>query len=81
MSSFEHPRSVKRTHVPEMEQWAENQRPKTPDYPQTKLYRYEDSDIYQWWSKRLISIRRDVSPFEEPFSEPFVIAVRGAAKP
>lgn len=65
--SLSEPRSLNRVHVPELEQHASNQRPKTRDHREPKLYRYEDSDIYQWFSKRGFSV------FEDPFGEPFAI--------
>lgn len=68
------PRTARRTHVPALESAAENQRPKDSNHHQTKLYRYEETDLHQWWSKRTIGLRRELSVFEEPFGEPFVIA-------
>lgn len=61
-------RDAERAHAPTMESIAYNQMPKTSDHREAKLYRYEGTHIYQWWSKR------DGSVFEDPFGAPFVIA-------
>lgn len=60
-------RSVDRKHVPELEQEAFNQMPKSSDHRDVKLYQYEASNMYQWYSKRNLSV------FEDPCGEPFVI--------
>ncbi len=60
-------RSADRFHAPDMERAAENQRPKTRDHRDPKLYRYDGTDLYQWFSKV-------GGPFEDPCGEPFVIA-------
>lgn len=64
----EEARSANRVHVPGWEPFAENQRPKTSDHLDARLYRYEDTDLCQWWS------RRGTSVFHDPFGEPFVLA-------
>lgn len=59
-----------RTHVPELEQFAINQKPKSSDHRDLRLYRYGVSGLYQWWPKR------DGSVFEDPCDEPFIISAR-----
>lgn len=61
------PRDVNRVHAPEMEQAAYNQKPKTLEHDQSKLYRYENTQIFQWWSRP----RGLLQP--QPFAEPFVL--------
>lgn len=63
-----------RTHVPEMEQSAVNQKPKTRNHREPKLYRYEGTDLYQWYSKTVYS-------HAEPVGEPFVMREMGAKAP
>lgn len=58
---------VQRTHVPHLEPYAYNQKPKTSDHRDLKLYRYGETSIYQWWSKRERSV------FEDPCDHPFII--------
>lgn len=60
-------RSANRVHVPELEQWAENQRPKSSDHHDCRLFRYEGTNLYQWYSKLGHSV------FEDARYEPFVI--------
>lgn len=60
-------RSVNKTHVPELEQAAFNQKPKTRDHRVPMLYRYEDTNLYQWYSIVGTSV------FWDPFGEPFVM--------
>lgn len=67
MRTLSQPRSADLRHVPYLEHWAENQRPKTADHRDAKLYRIEETNLYQWYSKVGSSV------FEDPFGEPFVI--------
>lgn len=60
-------RSVYKTHVPELENTAYNQKPKSSEHSRAKLYQYDDTNIYQWYSHILGSV------FEDSFNEPFVI--------
>lgn len=59
--------SANRTHVPQLESFAINQKPKTSDHREPRLFRYDGTDLYQWFSK--------VGPtvFDDPFGEPFEI--------
>lgn len=65
--AYRESRSSQRTEAPDMERVAENQRPKTSDHRDARLYRYLGTDLYQWFSKVGDSV------FEDPFGEPFVI--------
>jgi len=69
------PHTADRTHVPELERWAFNQRPKTNDWAETKLYRYDGTDLYQWFGRLIASV------FWDAFGEPFVIGSRLLAAP
>jgi hypothetical protein len=60
-------RSAKLTHVPELQQTAENQRPKTREWAELALQRYEDGPLYQWWGKQRNSV------FWDACDAPFVI--------
>jgi hypothetical protein len=71
----DHPTTADRTHVPELEPRAYNQKPKTNDHLDAKLYRYGETDLYQWWSVGRTSV------FAEPVDEPFVIASRSPPPP
>lgn len=67
-------RSADRTPAtPDLERSAENQRPKTGDWAETKLYRYDGTDLYQWFGRRVEGIRRTPSVFWTACDEPFVI--------
>lgn len=66
----EYPADAGRTYAPGLERWAENQRPKTSDHQDARLYRYVGTDLYQWYSKR------GGSAFQDPFGVPFLIARR-----
>lgn len=68
-------RSADRRHVPELEGKAENQRPKTDAWFEVKLFRYEQTDLYQWWGREALVNRhvRIGSVFWKPCDEPFVI--------
>lgn len=61
------PRSAERTHAPHLERAAINQMPKDSSHKDAKLYRYDGTDLYQWYS------RVNDSVFYDAFSEPFVI--------
>lgn len=66
--AFDHPRSANRVHVPDLERRAYNQMPKS-GYKELKLFRYESTDLYQWFGvpSRLGAV------FQDPCDEPFVI--------
>jgi hypothetical protein len=67
---YQSPRSADRAHVPELESWAVNQRPKTSEWAETKLYRYAGTDLYQWFGRRVGDV------FLDPCDEPFLIEPR-----
>lgn len=61
----------KRTHVPDLEREAINQMPKV-GWRELKLYRYTNTDIYQWYGKKGInSDAKDWTVFEDPCDGPF----------
>ncbi len=64
---MQHPRSANFTHVPELEQLAYNQMPKSSDWTELKLMRYENTNLYQWYG------RQNGSIFQDPCDGPFVI--------
>ena len=75
---YHHPISAERTHVPELEQWAINQKPKTSDWTDLKLYRYNNSDLYQWWGRHATGDtgqggHTTYSVFFDPDGKPFII--------
>lgn len=70
---FESPREADRTHAPELERWAENQRPKTSDWAVTQLYRYDGTDLFQWFGRKALGAQRAPSAFWEPVDAPFLI--------
>ncbi|USN15943.1 hypothetical protein PAPPERLAPAPP_02010 [Brevundimonas phage vB_BpoS-Papperlapapp] len=65
------PASADRTHVPDMESFAYNQMPKV-GVRDPRLFRYDGTDLYQWYAKAKDSI------FEDPCDEPFVIRPHNA---
>lgn len=64
-----------RVRVPEMERSAENQRPKTRDWRDLRLVRFDGTDLCQWRGKQKDSI------FEDQASEVFVLAAAPAVQP
>lgn len=73
LRNLEYPATADRSWAPGLEKWANNQRPKTADHEDLKLYRYTGTRLYQWFSR----VRPSV--FSEPFGEPLLIARRPAA--
>ncbi len=65
MSERDHPVSALRTHVPDLERLAYNQKPKTRDWTYLRLLQYDETDLFQWFGKR------NGSCFEDQASEPF----------
>lgn len=53
------PDDAPRTHVPDLEQWAINQKPKTSDWRDLKLWIFDGTHLYQWFGKRRGSIFED----------------------
>ena len=56
-----------RVHAPDMERSAENQRPKTRDWSELRLCRFDGTNLYQWRGKQNGSI------FEDQASEVFAL--------
>ncbi len=68
-----HAETAERTHVPHLEGQAWNQMPKS-GVREAKMYRYNGTDLYQWFAKRGVdSNDPNWSVFEDQFSEPFVL--------
>ncbi len=75
MSERDHPVSALRTHVPDLERLAYNQKPKTRDWTYLRLLQYDETDLFQWFGKR------NGSCFEDQASEPFRIPARRTPAP
>ena len=60
-----------RTHVPELERTCWNQMPKA-GWRELKLYRFDGTDLYQWFGRKGINIEaRDWSAFEDSATDVF----------
>src|SRR5690606_25520209 len=68
---FEHPQTAARTHVPDMESFAWNQKPKV-GVLDARLYRYDGTDLYQWYARAV-----DAASWDRA-GEPVVIRPRDA---
>jgi hypothetical protein len=75
MSERDQPVSALRTHVPDLERLADNQKPKTRDWTYLCLLQYDGTDLFQWFGKR------NGSCFEDQASEPFRIPARRTPAP
>jgi hypothetical protein len=75
MSERDQPVSAFRTHVPDLERLADNQKPKTRDWTYLCLLQYDGTDLFQWFGKR------NGSCFEDQASEPFRIPARRTPAP
>lgn len=69
------PETAPRTHVSDLEQAAYNPMPKTRDWHDLRLFRYDGTDLYQWFGKQGMSV------FEVAGSDPFRMAAPQASLP
>lgn len=60
---FHYPDNAPMTHAADVEGWAINQKPKTSDWSDLKLYNYTGTDLYQWFGKKFIITEEASSVF------------------
>lgn len=72
-----------RTHVSETEPSAYNQKPKDNGWSELRLFRYDGTNLYQWFGKRKMNIESGgyihYSVFEDPCDGPFQMVLLGGA--